>query len=102
LGYLTNSRMGLFDHSAPLSGRLVLVLTGTSIPEGLLARSLLESEGIPVVVKGESEGPYRLGPVYLYVPEEFEVQAGIILAEARSGGTDRPPVEPKPDQQIDR
>jgi hypothetical protein len=65
-----------------LSGRLVLVFTGTSIPEGLLARSILESDGIPVFVKGESEGPYRLGPVYLWVPEEFEVQAGVLLADA--------------------
>ena len=78
------------------------MLTGTSIPEGLLARSLLESEGVPVVVKGESEGPYRLGPVYLYVPEEFEVQAGVILAEARSAGTGEPSVEPKTNRQTDR
>jgi hypothetical protein len=56
------------------------VFTATTIPEGLVARSLLEAEGIPVIVKGESEGPYRLGPVFLWVPEEYEVQAGIILA----------------------
>lgn len=73
--------MAHFDHPS-LSGRLVLVFTATSIPEGLLARSLLESDGIPVFVKGESEGPYRLGPVYLWVPEEFEVQAGVLLADA--------------------
>jgi hypothetical protein len=74
----------------PPSGRLVLVFTATTIPEGLVARSLLEAEGIPVIVKGESEGPYRLGPVLLWVPDEFEVQAGIILAEAMSapGATD--------------
>jgi hypothetical protein len=78
----------------PLSGRLVPVFTATSIPEGLVARSLLEAEGIPVVVKGESEGPYRLGPVYLWVPEEFEVQAGVILAEVTSGGATEGAIEP--------
>ncbi len=66
------------------------MFTATTIPEGLVARSLLEAEGIPVIVKGESEGPYRLGPVFLWVPEEYEVQAGIILAEVTSapGATD--------------
>jgi Putative prokaryotic signal transducing protein len=70
----------------PSSGRLVLALTAPSIPEGLLARALLESEGIPVFTKGESEGPYRMGPVYLWVPEELEIQAALVLAEARSRG----------------
>jgi hypothetical protein len=73
------------SHSdSPLSGRLVHVFTATTIPEGLLARSRLEAEDIPVMVKGESEGPYRLGPVYLWVPEELEVQARLILAEVTS------------------
>ncbi len=72
------------DPSPQPSGRLVRVFAATTIPEGLVARSLLESEGIPVIVKGESEGPYRLGPVFLWVPEEFEVQAGVILAEVAS------------------
>jgi hypothetical protein len=45
----------------------------------------LESEGIPVVLKGEGEGPYRMGPVHLLVPEEFEVQARLILQEIREG-----------------
>ena len=93
--------MAHFDRSISFSGRLVLLLTATSIPEGLLARSLLESEGIPVFVKGESEGPYRLGPVYLWVPEELEVQAGMILAEARSASADRPADEGS-DRPVDR
>ena len=77
-----------FDPSprdVPASGRLVLVFSSSSIPEGLLAKGLLESEGISVFVKGESEGPYRMGPVYLFVPEEVEVQARLALAEAASG-----------------
>ena len=76
------------EHAIDTAGRLVQVFATTSIPEGLLARSLLESEGIPVVTKGESEGPYRVGPVYLLVPEELEVQARLLLAEVRSGDRD--------------
>jgi hypothetical protein len=75
----------------PASGRLVLVFSSSSIPEGLLAKGLLESEGISVFVKGESEGPYRMGPVYLFVPEEVEVQARLALAEAASGARSTAP-----------
>lgn len=67
------------------SGSLVLVYTTPSITDGYLARGRLEAEGIPVMVKGEGEGPYRMGPVLLYVPEEIEVQAMFILDEIRSG-----------------
>jgi len=67
------------------SGSLVLVYTTPSITDGYLARGRLEAEGIPVMVKGEGEGPYRMGPVLLYVPEEIEVQAAFILDEMRSG-----------------
>jgi len=65
----------------------VLVFSTTSIPEGLLVKGLLESEGLPVQMKGESEGPYRMGPVFLWVPEAFEVQARLVLEEATSIGT---------------
>jgi hypothetical protein len=73
-----------------------------SIPEGLLVKGLLESEGIPVQLKGEAEGPYRMGPVSLWVPEEFEVQARLILEEATSGqretqDRDAPSVSPPTD-----
>ena len=64
------------------SGNLVRVLASQSITEGYAAKGLLESEGIPVVVKGEGEGPYRMGPVFLMVPTELEVQARMILDEA--------------------
>jgi len=63
----------------------VLVFSTTSIPEGLLVKGLLESEGIPVQLKGESEGPYRMGPVDVWVPAALEVQARLILQEAVSG-----------------
>ncbi len=78
------------DESDP--ERLVLVLTAPTIPEGLVAKGLLEAEGIPVVTKGEAEGPYRIGPMELWVPQELEVQARMLLEDAASGdeGTGRP------------
>lgn len=57
----------------------VRVLTTTSVPEGHLAKALLESEGISVMLKGEGEGPYRMGPVHLFVPAGLEVQAQLVL-----------------------
>ena len=57
----------------------MLVFASSQIPEGMLVKGLLESEGIRVFIKGESEGPYRLGPMDLWVLEEFEVQARMIL-----------------------
>ena len=71
------------DHSAS-AARLVMVFGTGSIPEGLLVKGLLESEGIPVQMKGEAEGPYRMGPVSLWVPEALEVQARLILEEVSS------------------
>jgi hypothetical protein len=62
--------------------RLVFVFGTTSIPEGLLVKGMLEADGIPVQIKGESEGPYRMGPVFLWVPTGFEVQALLLLEEA--------------------
>jgi hypothetical protein len=63
-------------------GDPVRVLTTSSVPEGEIARSRLEDEGIPVMVKGEGAGPYRMGPVHLFVPAELEVQARLILEQA--------------------
>lgn len=61
-------------------------MAAPTIPEGLLAKGLLEAEGIPVTTKGESEGPYRMGPMYLWVPAELEPQARMILEEALAEG----------------
>ncbi len=68
----------------------VRVLTTSSIPEGYLAKARLESEGIRVMLKGEAEGPYRMGPVHLFVPAGLEVQARLVLDStnaAPSGGS---------------
>jgi hypothetical protein len=75
------------DSTSP-SARMVMVFGTGSIPEGLLVKGLLESEGIPVQMKGEAEGPYRMGPVSIWVPEAFEVQARLVLEEATSSPRD--------------
>jgi len=58
---------------------LVLVLSTASVMEGYLAKGRLEAEGIPVLLKGEAEGPYRMGPMHLWVPAAYEIQARWIL-----------------------
>ena len=90
VGYLTDTMSGENRDDlgrAALSGRLVRVLATPSVPEGLLARGILESEGIPVLTKGEGEGPYRMGPVQLWVPEELEFQARLLLEGPPGGET---------------
>jgi hypothetical protein len=67
------------------SGPVVMVFATQNIPEGMLVKGLLESEGIGVFAKGGSEGPYRIGPVYLWVLEEQEARARRILADAAAG-----------------
>jgi hypothetical protein len=64
-----------------MADELARVLTTTSIPEGEIAKGRLESEGIPVLLKGEGGGPYRMGPVHVFVPSEFEKQARLVLDE---------------------
>jgi hypothetical protein len=71
-----------------ISGELVRVYSTTSITDGYLARGRLETEGIPVVLKGEGEGPYRMGPVHVLVPAEYEIQARLILDEVQRGAPD--------------
>jgi len=66
-------------------------MTAPTIPEGLLAKGLLEAEGIPVIVQGEAEGPYRVGPMELLVPRAFEVQARMLLEDAASGDEESDP-----------
>jgi hypothetical protein len=67
-----------------MSEDLVLVLTASSVPEGEIARSLLEDEGIPVLLKG-AEGPYPVGPVELFVAAELEGRARVVLDRVQQG-----------------
>lgn len=69
-----------------MAGDLVLVLTTPSIPEGEVARSRLQDEGIPVHVSGGGDGPYRMGPVHLFVPAGLEVQARLVLSATFEAG----------------
>ena len=88
------------------SGDLVRVYSTTSLTDGYLARGRLEAEGIPVIIKGEGEGPYRMGPVHLWVPSELEVQARLILQEIREAsppeGEDEPPRSDEEDDPLYR
>ena len=61
---------------------LVRLRSVTSSLEGEIIRSRLEAEGIPALLKGGSGGdPYPAGPVHVFVPKEFEVQANLALTE---------------------
>jgi hypothetical protein len=70
-----------------MSGGLVRILSTPDVFEGVIVRSRLEDEGIPVMTNG-GEGPYRMGPVHVYVPAEFEVQARLLIETLRAGGGD--------------
>ncbi|MFM8943951.1 MAG: putative signal transducing protein [Actinomycetota bacterium] len=61
--------------------RFVVALSTGSLPHALAARARLEDEGIPVLMKGEGDGPYRMGPVHLLVPEGLIVQARLVLED---------------------
>ena len=63
----------------------VRVYSTRSITDGHLAKGRLEADGIPVLLKGEGEGPYRMGPIHLWVPSSLEVQARMLLDEITEG-----------------
>ena len=80
------------EHVTAGSTELALVHVASSSMEAYGLRARLEAEDIPVFVKGESEGPYRMAytPIYLYVPQAMEVQAQLVLADALGGGLSLP------------
>ena len=73
----------MFDMSAD-SDDLVQVYATGSVTDGYLVKGRLEAEGIPVLMKGEGDGPYRVGPAYLWVQSSLEVQARLILESLES------------------
>ena len=75
-----------FDHAS--LEPFVRVFVTDRIPEGLLVKGLLESAGIPVVDKGMAEGPYRMGPVDLWVPEEDLDEAKALIRDAQDATTE--------------
>ena len=65
-----------------MSDDLVSVLWTSSLAEAEIAKGRLETERIPVQLKGEgADGPYPVGPVELLVPSRFEEEARRILAQ---------------------
>jgi hypothetical protein len=68
----------------PMSDLVRVWATGDPF-EGEMMRGRLEAEGISVLVKGDGDGPYRTGPVYLFVPTEQEADARAVLEGVASG-----------------
>jgi hypothetical protein len=64
---------------------LVRVFATGNAFDGLLTKGHLETEGITVLMKGESEGPYRAGPVYLWVTSADEARARDVIRAIESG-----------------
>jgi len=58
---------------------LVRVHVGTSIMEGEIVKARLEADGVPAMLRGEGTGPYRIGPVEVWVPAGMEMHARIVL-----------------------
>jgi hypothetical protein len=58
---------------------LVRLYSTASIMDGYIVKGRLEAEGIPVLLKGDAEGPYRMGPVHLFVARADETRARELL-----------------------
>jgi hypothetical protein len=65
--------------------KLVRVFETRDPVRGLLMRGLLEAEGLDVLAKGEGSGPYRMGPVILFVPDDVSSRAIELIAVAEDG-----------------
>lgn len=76
-----------------VSDGIVRVFSTQQVFEGHLTKARLEDEGIAVMMKGEGEGPYRMGPVHLYVPAGLEVQARVVIEAIARGDYAVDPVE---------
>jgi len=64
---------------------LVRVYASGNAFDGKLTKGRLEAEGIQVMLKGEGEGPYHAGPVYLWVARDDEARAREIIQAIASG-----------------
>ena len=68
-----------------MSDSPVRVYVSSSAVDGMLTKGHLEAEGISVLMKGEGVGPYRAGPVYLWVMPQDEDGAREIIRAIESG-----------------
>ncbi len=68
-------------------GRVKLVRVYETLDpiRGLLVGGLLEAEGIDVLAKGEGAGPYRMGPVILFVPDDARDRAEELISASEEG-----------------
>jgi hypothetical protein len=64
---------------------IVRVFASTDSVAGEMMRGRLEAEGITAMLKGEGEGPYRAGPVYVWVAAQDEAAARAIVDAVESG-----------------
>ena len=88
-----------------VTGKLIRLFAGTSAIEGEITKAHLETEGIPVMLTGEGTGTYRIGPAYVWVPEEREAEARALLGAICSGELDTPAnddLDPDVDDAVDR
>jgi len=81
--------------------KLVRVFETRDPVRGLLVRGLLEAEGIDVLAKGEGSGPYRMGPVILFVPDDVSSRAKELIAAAEDGSLALAPGELADDAEAD-
>jgi len=68
-----------------MDDRLVRVFASTDSVAAEMMRGRLGAEGITAMLKGEGEGPYRAGPVYLWVSAEQEDAARAIVEAVEAG-----------------
>ena len=68
-----------------MDDRIVQVFASPDTVAGEMMKGRLEAEGIQAMVKGDGEGPYRAGPVYVWVAAEHEDAARAVVEAVRSG-----------------
>jgi hypothetical protein len=68
-----------------MDDRLVRIFASPDPVAGEMMRGRLEAEGIAAMVKGDGEGPYRAGSVYVWVPAEHEMTARAVVEAVSSG-----------------
>ena len=67
-----------------MSDKVVRVYSSPQPIDGELIKARLEDEGIPAMLKGAGSA-YPMGPVYVFVPEELEAQARMIIDAIERG-----------------
>ena len=68
-----------------MGDHLVRVYASIDAVAGEMMRGRLEAEGVDAMINGDGDGPYRAGPVYVWVRAEHERAARTIVAEVQSG-----------------